>query len=101
MMSLTTHALAAREASPAKVAALRLLGVAEHQVDLRHGRERGWVDLRRAAGDHQPAAGPLAPGLADRLARLAHRLGGHRAGVEDHRVGQPRGAPPAAQTSDS
>src|SRR5205085_2446355 len=28
---------------------------------------------------------------ADRLARLAHRLAGHRAGVEHHRVGEPVG----------
>ena len=31
----------------------------------------------------------LAPRLADRLARLAHGLGGHRAGVDDDRVVEP------------
>jgi len=33
----------------------------------------------------------LAPRPADRLARLALGLGGHRAGVDDHRVGQTGG----------
>ena len=37
------------------------------------------------------AAGPLALEPADGLARLAHRLGGHRAGVDDDGVGDARG----------
>ena len=51
------------------------------------------LGLRRAAGDHDLRAGALALEPADRLARLPHRLGGHRAGVDHDRVveaGAPR-----------
>ena len=63
-----------------------LLGVAEHAVDLRHGGEAFGLDLRGAAGDDDSRIRPLAPGSADRLPRLAHRFGGHRAGIDHDRV---------------
>jgi hypothetical protein len=78
-----------------------LLGVAQHQVHLRHGGEGGGVDLGGAAGDDQPGVRPLAAGLADRLTRLAHGLVGHRAGVEHHRVGRPSALARARMASDS
>ena len=60
------------------------------------------LDLRRAAGDHDARARPLARELADRLARLPHRLGGHRAGVDHDGVGEARRLAPARRiTSDS
>src|SRR5690606_24134853 len=41
------------------------------------------LGLRRAAGDNDARVRVLAARLADRLPRLANRLGGHRAGVDD------------------
>ena len=66
----------------------RLPGVADHEVDLAHGGERFGIDLSGAAGDDEARGRPLAARLADRLARLAHSLGGHRAGVEDDGIGK-------------
>ncbi len=65
---------------------LELLGIAQHRVDLFHRRIGRGLGLRRAAGDDDARARPLAPRAADRLARLAHGFRRHRAGVEDHRV---------------
>ena len=70
----------------AVIVALQLLLVAEHEVDLVHGREARRVGLRGAAGDDDPRARILAARLADRLLGLAHGLGRHGAGVEDHRA---------------
>ncbi len=66
----------------------RFFGVAQDKVDLGHGGEGRGIDLSGAAGDDHLGAGALAPGLADGLARLAHSLAGHGAGVEDDGVGQ-------------
>ncbi len=66
--------------------ALELCLVAEYLVDFRHGGVALGTDLRGAAGDDEPGIGPRAAGAADRLARLALGLGGHRAGVDDHRI---------------
>ena len=55
----------------------------------RHGGERLRLGLRRAAGDDDVCLRALAAQRADRLARLAHRLRGHRAGIDHHRVGEP------------
>src|SRR3984893_2913663 len=66
-----------------------LLLVAQHQCDLRHVREGFGFGLRRAARDHDGRVGMLALELADRLARLPHRLRRHRAGIDDDRIGEP------------
>ena len=67
----------------------RLLGIADHVVGLDHIREGAGLDLRGAAGDDDLGAGPLAARLADRLPRLAHGLGRHRAGVDDDGAVEP------------
>src|SRR5215831_6844666 len=66
-----------------------LLLVAQHQCDLRHVREGFGFGLRRAARDHDGRAGMLALELADRLARLPHRLRRDRAGIDDDHIGKP------------
>src|SRR5262249_32858368 len=66
-----------------------LLLVAQHQCDLRHVREGFGFGLRRAARDHDERIGMLALELADRLARLPHRLRRHRAGIDDDGIGEP------------
>src|SRR4029079_6633796 len=48
--------------------------------------------LRGAPRDHDARRRPLALEPADGLTRLPHRLGGHRAGVEDDGLGKIRGA---------
>ena len=45
----------------------------------------------RAAGDDDPRVRAARGEPADRLPRLAHRFGGHRAGVDDHDVVEPGG----------
>ena len=65
---------------------VELFLVADDAVDLRHGRERAWLGLRRAAGDHDARIGPLALDAPDGLARLPHRFGGNSAGIYHHRV---------------
>jgi len=55
-------------------------------VDFLHGGKGLRLDLGGAAGDDEPRAWPLAPRLADRLARLADRFAGDGAGVEDDGV---------------
>src|SRR5271155_1337625 len=68
----------------------QLGGVVEHEVDL---AERGvalWREGRGAAGDDDPRLGMLAPRPPDRLARLALGFGGHRAGVDNNRIAEPR-----------
>ena len=69
----------------------QLVRVAQHAVHAGQLRPRRRIDLRRAAGDHDARTWPLARRATDRLARLALRLGRHRAGVDDHRVGQSGG----------
>src|SRR5229473_2680436 len=66
-----------------------LLLVAQHQCDFRHVGEGFGFGLRRAARDHDGRVGILALELADRLARLPHRLRRHRAGIDDDRIGEP------------
>src|SRR6185437_15887690 len=56
-------------------------------VDFRHRGELRAIGLRGAAGDDDTCIRLLALELADRLPRLPHRLAGHGAGVDDHRVG--------------
>src|SRR6185437_91638 len=93
---LLRHYVADRDA-PAVVAPrmrVEFFGVAEHAIDLGHGRERRRFGLRRAAGNHNARAGPLAPDTADILARLAHRFRRHRAGVHHHCVAEPGGRAP-------
>ena len=68
--------------------AWQFFGVAQHAVDVGQRGPRGGVDLGRAAGDDDPGVRPLARQPADRLARLALGLGGHRAGVDDHGIGR-------------
>ncbi len=92
MMSLTTAfgasptPKAARASLPRRGA--ELLGVAEDAIGLGHGDESLRLGLRRAAGDDDLRLRPLAAQRADRLPRLAHRLGGDGAGVDHHRVAQ-------------
>ena len=65
---------------------LQLVVVAQHPIDVRQrGPGRG-VDLRGAAGDDDARVGAVRGRAADRLARLALRLGGHGAGVDDDGV---------------
>ena len=71
--------------------AFRLLLIADDVVDLAHGRERGGIDLRGAAGDHDLGVGPRPAGPPNSLAGLPHAFAGHRASVDDHRVGQTGG----------
>src|SRR6185312_17144182 len=71
--------------------AIELILVAEHAVDLGHGGELRAVLLRGAAGDDNASIRLLALEPADRLPRLAHRFAGHRAGVDEHRIGNARG----------
>ena len=66
-----------------------LLGIADHGIDLRHGSERGRIDLRGAAGDDDARGGMVAARAADRLARLAHGLAGDGAGIDDHGIREP------------
>ena len=80
------HGFGARQ-----MAGTELLRIANDPVDLGHGRERGGVQLRRAAGHDEPRRGPFAPQPANGLPRLTDGLRGDRAGVHDHRVVQPGG----------
>ena len=66
-----------------------LLLVAQHQCDLRHVGEGFGFGLRRAARDHDGRVGMLALELADRLARLPHRLRRDRARIDDDHIGKP------------
>ena len=68
---------------------------------LGHVREGCGLGLRRAAGDHDARRRPLALEPADRLARLPHRFGGHRAGVDDDGVAKPAACAWRRITSDS
>jgi hypothetical protein len=96
MMSLTaTFSLAAmpksgptseRRARLAPGLRLHLLVVADDPVDLGHGGEDLRLGLCGAAGDDDAGVRVLALHAADRLARLARRLGGDRAGVDDDRL---------------
>src|SRR5256886_1960813 len=67
-----------------------LLLVAQHQRDLRHVREGFGVGLGRAARDHYARRGMLALEPADGLARLPHRLGRYRAGIDDEGIREAR-----------
>ena len=69
---------------------LELVGVADHEIDLGHVGERARIGLRRAAGDDDLPRRVLALRPADRLLRLPHRFGRHRAGVDDQRTGNAR-----------
>ncbi len=60
-----------------------LLRIAEHARDLRHVGETLRIDLGGATGDDDVALRPLPLQAADGLARLARRLGGDGAGVDD------------------
>ena len=82
MMSATSIRGRSPAARRVKVSRRELLLIAQHLVDLGHGGEAGGIDLGGAAGDDDAGLGILAPGLADRLARLARRLGGDGAGVD-------------------
>ena len=95
MMSPTTIASPpAGELAPQRGVELAI--VADHAVDLGHRGIALGLDLGAAAGDDDAGSRLLAPRPADRLARLALGLGGHRAGVHDHRVLEARGRGMAA-----
>ena len=85
-------ALAALGAETREGFGLEFLPIADDVIDLVHGGEAGRIDLGGAAGNDDLCLRPPAACLADRLARLTHGLGGHRASIDDHRVGQPGGA---------
>ncbi len=63
-----------------------LFGIAHDMGDFRHVREGLGLDLRRAAGDDDARAGPLALHPADRLSRLPRRFGGDGAGIDDDEI---------------
>src|SRR5579859_5295092 len=65
---------------------LALLAVADHGGDLGHRRKALGLDLRRAAGDENARVGAAAGGTADFLPGLLHRLGRHRAAVDDDEI---------------
>ncbi len=65
---------------------LHLFGIADHGIDLGHRGEGLGLGLGGAAGDDQLGVRVVAAQLADFLPGLAHRLGRHGAGVDDHRV---------------
>jgi len=67
---------------------LHLLVVADDPRHFRHRREGARIDLRRAARDEDRRAGILLCRPPDRLARPAHSLAGHRAGIDDHRLAE-------------
>ena len=81
-----------------KARGIELLAVAEHGIDLRHGGEGLRRELRGAAGDDDAGAGSAPAGAANRLARLSFGFRRHRAGVDDHSVGEAggRSRPPAS-----
>ena len=93
------HPRAARELAPQR--GVELVIVADHLVDLGHRGVALGPDLGAAAGDHDARLRVLAPGAADRLARLALGLGGDRAGVHDDQVVQARRRAWPRITSDS
>jgi hypothetical protein len=68
---------------------VKLLFVAQHEIDFRHRRKNLGLGLRGAAGDDDFSRWVLATRPADRLPRLPHRLRRHRAGVDEDRVGKP------------
>src|SRR5262249_40374891 len=86
------HANARRVAEVESVEGVRLhlLGIADDAIDLRHVGEALRLDLRRTSRNDKARGWVLAPELADGLAGLAHGLGGDRAGVDDHRILEPR-----------
>ena len=59
-----------------------LFGITDHAIYLGHCRKPSGVDLRRAARHDDLRTGAIAPGLADPVARFAHRIVGHRAAVD-------------------
>ncbi len=61
----------------------RLAGLDEHAGDAVHDGKALGLDARRAAGDDDLRRGPLAVEAPDRLPRLARRLGGDGASVDD------------------
>ena len=65
---------------------IELFGIADHVIDLSHGRKFIRRDLRAAARHHDRGVRALASRLADRLAGLAQRLTRHRATVDDERI---------------
>src|SRR5262249_21322257 len=66
-----------------------LVVVADHTIDLTHVGKHPGLRLCRAAGDDDTRIRPLALQLADRLARLRHRLVGDGATVDDDGLREP------------
>src|SRR4051794_27869334 len=60
---------------------VELAGVSDNPIDFGHGAERRRVQLGRTAGNEDFRFGPPPMGMADRLARLAHRFVGYCAAV--------------------
>ncbi len=71
--------------------ALQLFLIAENGIHLRHGRKGRPLDLRGTARHHDARIGLFALQPADGLARLAHRLAGHGAGVDENGLSKPGG----------
>ena len=64
----------------------QLVMIADDMVDLGHRVPQFRGDLRRTSGHDNARLGVLPAGAADRLARLALGLGGHRTGIENDGV---------------
>ena len=65
----------------------QFLLIAEHVIHFPHRSIGLRLGLSRTAGHDDPRIGVFAAQLADGLTRLPHRLGGHRASVDDDGIG--------------
>ena len=92
------HPLQGGETEIGKAIILRieLLAIAEDEIDFGHVGEHGRLGLGGAAGHDDTGSRVFAAGTADCLARLAGRLGRHRAGVENDGIPDIRTAEPGA-----
>ncbi len=78
-------------AAQAEIAVARggeLFRIAQDEIDLGHAGKHCGIDLGGAAGNDEARTGAARPRTANGLARLAHRLRGHRTSVEDDGIAE-------------